>query len=572
MRFLQARTALLVLLVLALASGMVGATGATFNATNSGDGKIGAQALNGPGGTLSAADSDNNVNLSWSGATAASPANGYSVYQAPAGGSSCTGISSYPTFIGSTASTGSALTDSATVNSGGTSNNAGNWYCYELVTGYWASGAGSGQAIWQSQVNNVSTPIQAGFLSDVVRLPLFGTGNTATVAYTGFSSATAASWLIPTGAITTSTVFKFFWSSAQTPVAYSGDVCPNNNTGVVSFGDSGTGASCNLSATTPLGPLSPGPGGGTITAGGKKDRMAASFTWAAGNTELDVAITSTNGLSDSVNAGTSSCAVTHCPSDSDWIFNPHALALNDIIKVTFASAVPNPQAYSNAICFASANQTIYVSLTGTCGTSAGYQVAKLTGGLFTDGAANAGVSASYAWSAGNTVLTATVTNLNGNTVNIASSWTATLATSFVTQNSTTFTFHVNQAAGTGVGQTPNGNLCIDGTGKKIWFGDSNLSGACAANATQPLGYLDGSASGTITAGASDRQLISYAWTNSQLLTVTITNNLGFSDTIGGTWVFHPADNNANPGGNSIVTADATVTLCTANAGCQPSTS
>lgn len=569
MRLFRPRTALVVLLVLALASGMVGATGATFNATNSGDGKVGSQALNGPGGTLSAADADNNVNLSWSGTTASSPANGYSVYQASASGSSCTGISSYPTFIGSTTTAGTSVTDSTTVNTGGTSNNAGKWYCYQLVTGYWASGAGSGQAIWQSQVNNVTTPIQAGFFTDAAHLPLFGNGNTATVAYTGFSSTTPSSWLIPTGTITTSTVFKFFWSSAQTPTAYTGNVCLNNSTGVIHFGDSGSGGTCNLSAATPFGPLQPGAGAGTITAGSKHDRFAASYTWVSSNTELDIAITNLNGITtDSVNAGTSSCAVTHCPPDSDWIFNPHTLAVNDAITLTFASAVPNPQTYSNALCYASANQTVYISFTGTCGTSAGYQVAKLAA-LFKDGGVSATVNASYAWSGGNTVLTATITNLNGNTINVAGAWTATLATSFTATSNLTFTFHVNQAANTGATHTPNGGLCLDGTGKKIWFGD-NGSGACNNSASQPLGYLDGSASGTITAGSSDRLTISYTWTNTQLLTVTITGS--GTDSVGGTWAFHPAGNNANPGGNSIVTSDATVTLCTANSGCQPSTS
>lgn len=564
----------MVLLVLALASGMVGATGATFNATNSGDGKVGSQALNGPGGTLSAADADNNVNLSWSGTSASSPANGYSVYQASASGNSCTGISSYPTFIGSTTTAGTSVTDSTTVNTGGTSNNAGRWYCYQLVTGYWASGAGSGQAIWQSQVNNVTTPIQAGFFTDAAHLPgnsfLTG-GSSATITPPG-GSVPPASWVVPTGAIAIGTVFRFFWSAAQTPTAYTGDICLTKLSNTLNFGDAAGSGPCNLTSATPFGALNPGAGAGSLTATGPHDRYAATASWTAGNTELDWTVTNLNGNADSVNAGSSTCtATTHCPPDTDWTFTiqAHTIAVNDTFVITFSGPVSNPAAYSGQVCFQS--NLIYFSDPLTSGSCRQYQLGQASGGTLSISTV-VRMNATYAWSAGNTVMTVTITNVNGNTENISGAWTFTPGINLVINSGTSsFTFHVNQAASGLITHTPNGQLCLDGTGKKIWFGDSGL-GSCNNGATLPLGYLDGSAAGIITAGASDRMVITYTWTTTQLLTVNVTSNAGLSDSVGGTWVFHPAGNNANPGGNSIVTSDATVTLCTTNSGCQPSTS
>lgn len=573
MRFLRPRTALLVLLLLALASGSVGATGATFNATNNDEGKLGSQALNGPGGTLSAADSDNNVNLSWSGTSASSPANGYSVYQASASGSSCSGISSYPTFIGSTTTTGTTVTDSTTVNTGGTSNNAGNWYCYKLVTGYWSSGAGSGQAIWQSQVNNVTTPIQAGFFTSHAHLPgnSFVTGGSSATITTPAGANPPNSWIIPVGTVASGTVFKFFWTSAQTPTVFTGGVCLSKltNGSSISFGDSGGSGPCNTGSSSPFGSVTNGAGGGSLT-GGPHDRVTATFAWTAGNTELDV--TTTAATTDAVVAGTSPCsATTHCPPDTDWIFtsNLHTIAVNDKFVITFSGPVSNPAAYTGQVCFQS-NQ-IYFSDPITAGNCRQYQLGLASGGTLSVSTV-VRMNATYAWSNGNTTMTVTITNTNGNTEGISGAWTFAPGINLIINNATSaFTFTVNQAASGLVTHTPNGLLCLDGTGKKIWFGDSG-AGACNNGATQPLGYLDGSSAGIITAGASDRMVVTFVWTSSTLLTVTVTSNGGFSDSVGGTWVFHPAGNNANPGGNSIVTSDTTVTLCTANSGCQPSTS
>jgi hypothetical protein len=534
-----ARSALLLIMLLATASGAISATGATFNATNKNDGNIAAPALSGPGGTLTASASDNNSSLSWSGSSVGSYGNGYSMYVATATGANCAGVGSF-SLLASTNSTGSSLTDSTT-NSGGT--NSGSWYCYQLRTGYWPSSPGTGTPTWTSQVNPVQAGLQLGFFADAAHIPhitsesSLTTPNTQSLITTG---ATVQSVTMP-ATLTTNSVITITFNAATNQPTIFGQLCLDKNAAKVYIGDPiavGSSANCAEDSFAVL--------SGTVAGGNGHTRVSATYSWTNATT-LSITITSASGVTDS---GAFTATLAAASNVLDIVANESQFVFN------FGSNTYAP-AYTGSLCFT--GNTIYVSETTGAGACSGFQVGQLTGGTLTGTTTPVRMNATYTWSNNNTTLTAMITNTNAASVTITGTWSYTAPTATTQQpvgSGSQFVLHFDQQTNT---PTFSADVCFDATAKRIYLADSGVGLSC--NGT--LGYFDTS-TGSVTGITPDRATASFTWAaDKQTLTVQLTAAFTTTASEVGTWTYRPA------AATGIKTLDATVSLCTPNSGCQP---
>ena len=238
---------------------------------------------------------------------------------------------------------------------------------------------------------------------------------------------------------------------------------------------------------------------------------------------------------------------------------PHTLVNNDVFTLTFAAPTNTP-AYTGSICVSTTGPQMWLAdWKANCATD---EVGTLSGGTIVSGGGAAHqFTVTWTWTS-SSVLTGTITNVNGHADKISGSWAFTASgptDDEPVQVGQTFVVHYNQATNKPDFNAVGDSICFTKSGVG---GVQTLflarTGGCHNATTDDVGFLLGGT--TIKGfGVSDTFGSSYAWSVDGLtLTVTITNLNFHNDDLGGTWTFEPS----TTGPNTLVkSADATVSVC-----------
>jgi hypothetical protein len=169
----EVRSALLTIIVLTLATGLIGGTAATFNSATTNPGFVAAPALKVVTGFAGTAQDNTNVKLSWNAGTA--EGTGYTILKdtgAPAYPDPC-GAASYATTL-ATNTAAVTLTDAQTA----TAAQQGMYVCYKALRVYVPPG--SATVLWTSQNSGSQTnptfDVQLGMVASRVTFTNGGTG------------------------------------------------------------------------------------------------------------------------------------------------------------------------------------------------------------------------------------------------------------------------------------------------------------------------------------------------------------------------------------------------------------
>ena len=237
----------------------------------------------------------------------------------------------------------------------------------------------------------------------------------------------------------------------------------------------------------------------------------------------------------------------------------HTLVNGDVFTLTFAAPTNQPT-FTGRICVSTAGPKMWLAdWNSNCATD---EVGTLSGGTIVSGGGAAhGFTVTWSWTS-TTVLTATITSVNGNADQISGAWA--FAGSGATSDepvvvNQTFVVHYNQAT-----NKPDFNAA----GDSVCFTKSGVSGikalflarqlGCHSATTDDVGFLVGGT--TLNGfGLNDQFAATYAWSvDAQTLTITITNLNAQADDLGGSWTFEPSITGQH---TLVKTADATVSVC-----------
>ena len=371
---------------------------------------------------------------------------------------------------------------------------------------------------------------------------------------------TAASALTVTGAAWTDTPetattampvtvgqkFTVHYAAPTNQPTVSGNVCYDQGANTLDFADPSGSATCGgyrLGKAT----------AGTLTGGAGGDLFAATYAWTTSQL-MTVTITNLNGHAADVlsnNWNWTSALAT----DNQELF------VNDVFTFTFAGPTNQPNYNPYVICLDGANTIYLADPTGVC--AADY-VGLLTGGTNTSNNSPGGdaINVTWAWNGAGTVLTGTVTSLNGNAGDlIGGTWAftkSTISTDMQVVATHTFVVHYNQPT----------NQPVFPVGDVVCFTNNGIGGAntvflarpaagCNAATTDDVGYLVGGAT-AFGFGGNSTMAATYVWTDSQTLTITITNINGNIIDMSGSWTFEPSITGA---GTRVKTASAALSVC-----------
>jgi hypothetical protein len=273
------RSALLVIVLVGVTSGLVGGTAATLNATTTNPGFIATPSLPGPTGPLTATISNGDISLTWI-AGGLGNGNEYNVYRSNNGASLAATPAACPVNTGGTGDqsytpgTSVGFTNLAALTDAGTATitSASNGYLCYMLFGAFTSGVVPSAPVW------ISHPIGAAFNPIAnAHLPLIVTK------VDFWDGSAGAACLGATCKLDIGDVIQLTYNQPTNKPAIAGatTVCVKRATGVIYIGDALAGTACagsgQVGEIDPPGSCVPSP---CFTWGGPTDqREAASYTW-----------------------------------------------------------------------------------------------------------------------------------------------------------------------------------------------------------------------------------------------------------------------------------------------------
>lgn len=341
------RSALLVILVIGVTSGLVGGTAALFNATTTNPGFVATPSLPGPTGPLTATIANATISLTWTNGGLGS-GNEYEVYRSNGGNVLATAPANCPVNTGGTGDTaytagtaignaaGTPLTDGTTATMTSTANG---FLCYMLFGAYTSGGVPSAPTWLSHPVAAPWNPIASAHLPLLVTSVIFtcnaGTCGGATTTFD------------------TNDTIQLTYNQPTTHPALGGggtnNVCMDSATGTIYLASTYANPTCGkIAGLGSIAPPNPTCGCYSVATAGKDPGYTATFTWnpAAGsgcpntstvnNTVLCIKLTANKNTPFSLTDATSTWTLT--PSTTASVQSNDPTAGNRVSVCTTSAA------------------------------------------------------------------------------------------------------------------------------------------------------------------------------------------------------------------------------------------